>query len=158
MMMGAAVTMQERLEGISVPAQRGCHSALAFPTAAASGSAMLPHTRAMIAAAAFAYTDGRKVAGVHDHSCGLDLRIAAEARGSQLQGYDGDRAAKFGGALPELFDGGDKSYLSLEIDGLTAKGYDRGSSTHYALKITDQIVQLYDHGHSEWFSFSIQAG
>ncbi|RZJ98475.1 MAG: hypothetical protein EOO76_16375 [Novosphingobium sp.] len=117
---------------------------------------MSPHTRAMVAAAAFAYATGQTVAGVHDHAAGRDLRIGAEARGAHLQGYDGDRPAKFGGTLPELYDGGDKAFVTLEIDGLNAKGYDRGSSSHYSLTITDQIVQLYDHGQAEWFDYSIQ--
>ena len=65
---------------------------------------MPPHTRAMIAAAAHAFITGNKVAGVYDHSTGRHLRIAAEARGQQLQGYDGDRAARFGGTLPEIYD------------------------------------------------------
>ena len=122
-----------------------------------SGSPMSPHTRAMIAAAAFAYITKRKVAGVHDHAASRDLRIAAEARGEHLQAYDGDRAAKIGGTLPEIYDGGDKTYVTLEINGLTAQGYDRGSSGHYSLTLTDQIVQLYDHSQSTWFSFSIQS-
>lgn len=117
---------------------------------------MLSHTRAMIAAAAFASIEGKKVAGVHDHSANRDLRIAAEARGGQIQAYDGDRAAKFEGVLPELYDAGDKTFVSMTIVGATAQGYDRGSAAHYWLKITDQIVQLFDHAHSEWFSFSIQ--
>lgn len=123
-----------------------------------SEGCMSPHTRAMIAAAAFTYTTSKKVAGVHYHAAGRDLRIAAESRGDHLQGYDGDRAAKFGGTLPELYDGGDKTYISMEIDGASAQGYDRGSATHYSLKISDQIVQLYDHGQSVWFAFSIQLG
>lgn len=117
---------------------------------------MSPHTRAMIAAAAFAYITGSKVVGVHDHSASRDLLIAAESRGDQLQGYDGNRAVKFGGTLPELYDAGDKTYVSMNIDGPTAQGYDRGSATHYSLNVTGQIVQLYDHGHSAWFAFSAQ--
>jgi len=118
---------------------------------------MLPHTRAIVAAAAYAFIFGRKVAGVHDHSEERDLRIAAEARGGELQAYDGDRAARFGGQLPELYDAGDKAFVSLAIDGMTAQGYDRNSSNHYSLTVTDEVVQLYDHGPEAWFAFSIQA-
>ena len=117
---------------------------------------MSPHTRAMVSAAAHAFIFGKKVAGVHDHEAGRDLRIAAEARGDRLQGFDGDRSAKFGGTLPELFDAGDDAFVSLEIDGVTAKGYDRRSSSHYALTATDQVVQLYDYAADAWFAFSIQ--
>ena len=117
---------------------------------------MSPHTRAMIAAAAHAFMTGNKVAGVYDHAAGRHLRIAAEARGEHLQGYDGDRAAKFGGTLPELYDTGDKAFVSLDIDGLTARGYDRGSATAYAITATDRQVQLYDHSQSTWFAFDIQ--
>jgi len=110
----------------------------------------------MVAAAAHAFIFGKKVAGVHDHETGEDLQIAAEARGDRLQGFDGDRSAKFSGTLPELYDAGDDAFVSLKIDGLTAQGYDRRSSSHYSLTVTDQVVQLYDHAASAWFAFSIQ--
>ena len=117
---------------------------------------MKPHTRAMIAAAAFALVTGKKVAGLHDHSAGRDRRIAAERRGNQLQGLDGDRAAKFGGTLPEIYDAGDKAYVSFEIDGTKVKGYDRSSSGFYTADITDGLVQLYDHNEGLWFAYDIQ--
>ena len=110
----------------------------------------------MAAAAAHAFMTGNKVAGVYDHVAGRHLRIAAEARGEHLQGFDGDRAAKFGGTLPELYDAGDKAFVSLEIDGMTAQGYDRGSSSAYTITATDRQVQLYDHGLSRWFAFDVQ--
>lgn len=117
---------------------------------------MVPHTRAIVAAAAYAFIARDKVAGVHDHSPGKDLRIAAECRGNQVQGFDGDRTTKFGGTLPELYDAGDKTFVSIEIDGTKLIGYDRGSSSHYAAEVTDRIVQLYDYSQSEWFAFEIQ--
>ncbi len=117
---------------------------------------MVPHTRAMVAAAAFAFITGKKVAGMHDHSSGRDLRIAAEARGNLLQGFDGDRSAGFGGTLPELYDNGDKTFVSLEIEGAKAHGHDRGSASSYTVQVTGQQVQLYDHGHTAWFTFDIE--
>ena len=117
---------------------------------------MSPHTRAMVAAATHAFMFGKKVAGVHDHETGRDLRIAAEARGGRLQGFDGDRSAKFNGTPSEIYDAGDDAFVSLEIDGLKAQGYDRRSSSHYSLSVTDQVVQLYDHAAESWFAFSIQ--
>lgn len=117
---------------------------------------MSPHTRAIVAAAAHAFMFGKRIAGVHDHASGQDLRIAAEARGDRLQGFDGDRSAKFNGTPFELYDAADEAFVSLEIDGLRAQGYDRSSSSHYSLSATDQVVQLYDHAESAWFAFSIQ--
>ena len=117
---------------------------------------MSPHTRAMVAAAAHAFIFRKVVAGVHDHSAGQDLRIAAEMRAGRLQGFDEARSAKFGGRLPELYDAGDDAFISLEIDGATAQGYDRHSQSHYSLTATDQMLQLYDHAASAWFAFSIQ--
>lgn len=117
---------------------------------------MLSHTRAIVAAAAFALIRGEKVAGVHDHTAGRDLQIAAEARSEHLQAFDGDRGVMLGGTLPELYDAGNKAFVSLAIDGMTAQGYDRGSSCHFSLTVTDKIVQLYDHGVETWFAFSIQ--
>jgi len=109
----------------------------------------------MIAAAAHAFMFGKKVAGVHDHESERDLRIAAETRGDRLQGFDGDRSAKFSGTSSELYDAGDDAFVSLQIDGLTAQGYDRRSSSHYSLRAAGQIVQLYDHTANAWFAFSI---
>jgi hypothetical protein len=117
---------------------------------------MSPHTRAMVVAAAHAFIFGKKVAGIHDHETGRDLRIAAETHEGRLQGFDGDRSAKFSGTASELYDAGDKAFVSLEIDGLAAKGYDRGSSSHYSLTATDEVVQLYDHAAGAWFAFSVQ--
>lgn len=116
---------------------------------------MLPHTRAIVVAAAYALVRGRKVAGVHDHATGEDLRIAAEARGSRVQAIDGDREAVFGGTLPELHDADSGAFISLEIEGDTARGYDRGSATHYTITVTDLMVQFYDHGEDAWFAFGI---
>jgi hypothetical protein len=109
---------------------------------------MLPHTRAMIAAAAYAYITGKKAA--------RDLQIAAESRGQHLQGFDGDRAAQFGGTLPELFDAGSGTFVTLEISGANARGFDRGSSGSYAAQVSDSRVQLYDYIQGVWFTFSIQ--
>ncbi len=117
---------------------------------------MLPHIRAMIAAAAFAFISGKKVAGLYDHAASRHLRIAAEARGEHLQGFDGDRNARFGGTLPELLDAVTRAQVSIEIDGDAAKGYDRSSSTHYELTVSERQVQLYDHGASVWFAFDVQ--
>ncbi len=117
---------------------------------------MLPHTRAMIAAAAYAYIAGKKVAGIHDHASGRDLQIAAESRGNHLQGFDGDRSVQFGGTLPELFDAGTGTFVSLEIDGLNARGFDRGSSGSYAARVSESRVQIYDYSQAAWFAFSIQ--
>ena len=120
------------------------------------GVVMFPHTRAMVAAAAYAFIVGKKVAGIHDHWSGQDLQIAAECRGSQLQGFDGDRSVKFGGTLPEIYDAGDKAFVSLEIAGSKVRGYDRGSSSSYAAEVSERLVQLYDYSQSAWFAFAIQ--
>jgi len=117
---------------------------------------MQTHTRALIAAAAFACVTGRKVAGIYDHTAGQDLRIAAERRGDQVQGFDGERGARFGGTLPELYDSADKSFVSFAVEGNEVSGYDRSSSTHYTARVTDGVVQLYDHGASAWFAYDIQ--
>lgn len=117
---------------------------------------MLPHTRAIVSAAAYALIRQEKVAGVHDHAARRDLQIAAECRGKHVQAFDGDRAARFGGTLPELYDNSDKAFVSLTIDGTAAQGYDRASSSHFSLTLTDRIVQLYDHGEGTWFAFTIQ--
>ncbi|WP_395327653.1 hypothetical protein WBP06_11560 [Novosphingobium sp. BL-8H] len=117
---------------------------------------MLPHTRAMIAAAAYAFITGRKVAGVFDHAAMRERLIAAESRENRLKGFDGNRQAEFGGTLPDLYDAGDKAAFSLEIAGSEARGYDRGSAHHYTAKVTDQLVQVYDHGQEAWFAFDIR--
>jgi hypothetical protein len=109
----------------------------------------------MLAAAAYAYVAGRKVAGVHDHWSSQDLAIAAECRGGQLQGFDGDRGAPFGGALPELYDAGDKAFVTMEVAGAQVRGFDRGSSSHYAGTVAGQQVQIYDYSQDAWFAFDI---
>ena len=118
---------------------------------------MQPHTRAIVAAAAYAVLTGRKVAGLYDHAAGMHLRIAAECRDSRVQAYDGARAATLAGTLPELFDEGAHAFISLEADGMTARGYDRGSATAYEANVTDRLVQLYDHGEGAWFAYDVQA-
>lgn len=117
---------------------------------------MLPHTRAMVASAAFATITGKKVAGIYDHSAGRNLQIAAEAVDNKVQGFDGDRAAAFGGTLPELYDAGDKVFVSLDVNATHAKGYDRGSSTFYTAQVSDGVVQVYDYEHAAWFAYDIQ--
>ncbi|EIZ77950.1 hypothetical protein WSK_3426 [Novosphingobium sp. Rr 2-17] len=117
---------------------------------------MHSHTRAIIAAAAFAFVTGKKVAGMYDHSGERDLLIAAEIRGDQLQGFDGDRGVKFGGTPPEIYDAGDETFVSFEIDGTTMKGYDRGSSSFYEARVGDGVVQVFDHDQNAWFAYDIQ--
>lgn len=110
----------------------------------------------MIAASAFAFLTGKKVAGLYDHTAGQDRRIAAEIRGNQLQGLDGERGVRFGGALPELYDAGDAAFVTMEIEGTQARGYDRGSSTFYTAQVAGGLVQLFDHGASAWFAYDVQ--
>jgi hypothetical protein len=92
---------------------------------------------------------------MHDHFSGKDLRIAAECRGNQLQGYDGDRGAGFGGQLPDLFDAGAQSFVSLEIDGAKAQGFDHASATAYTAQVEDRRVQVFDYGENAWFTFDM---
>ena len=117
---------------------------------------MYPQTRAMIAAVSFAIVTGKKVAGLYDHSAGRDLQIAAECRGNQVQGFDGDRAAKFGGTLPEIHDAGDNAFVSFEVEGQNVQGYDWRSSQFYTAQVSGGLVQVYDHGQSLWFSYDVQ--
>ena len=117
---------------------------------------MQPHTRALIAASAYAVLTGRKVAGLYDHAAARDRDIAAECRGNRVQGVDGDRSATFGGTLPELRDDSDGSYVSLVVDGSKASGYDRASQSHYAVEIAGPVIQIYDHTAKAWFAFEIR--
>ena len=117
---------------------------------------MSPHTRAMVAATAHAFVNGRKVAGIYDHSAGRHLRIAAEARGEHLQGFDGDRSARFGGTLPELCDAGDGAQVHMKVESTTARGFDRGSSGAFTAEVSERLVQLYDHAQGAWFTFDVQ--
>jgi len=110
----------------------------------------------MIAAAAHALVTRRKVAGLYDHAAGRHLRIAAEARGRHLQGYDGDRDARFGGTLPELHDMGNRTAVHMVVQGSDVRGYDRGSSGHFTARVTEELVQLYDHDLGTWFAFDVQ--
>lgn len=118
---------------------------------------MLAHTRAITAAAAYAVVSGRKVAGLYDHAADRHLRIAAECRGDRLQARDGERMVDFGGTLPDLYDHGDKAFVSLERDGDTLRGYDRGSATFYDAQVAGDVVQLYDHDAKSWFAFTVQS-
>lgn len=110
----------------------------------------------MVAAAAYAFISGRKVAGIHDHWSAQDLQIGAECCGKHLQGFDGDRGAQFAATLPELYDAGDNNFVSLEIAGSKVKGYDRASASHYAAEVSGVQVQLYDYSQSAWFAFDVQ--
>lgn len=121
-----------------------------------SDGRMQPHTRAIVAAAAHAFVIGKIVSGVFDHARQQDLQIAAEARGQRLQLQDGDRGVRFGGTLPELYDAGDKAFVSLEISGNRATGYDRQSSGHFVVTVTEEQAQLYDYSAEAWFAFDIR--
>ena len=116
---------------------------------------MQAHTRALVAASAYAVITGKKVTGIYDHTANEQLQIAAECRGNRLQGADGERLVAFGGTLPELYDQGDKAFISLEVDGAAARGYDRGSESHYVAEVSDRLIRLYDHGESAWFTFEV---
>jgi hypothetical protein len=116
---------------------------------------MQAHTRALVAASAYAVITGKKVAGIFDHTANEQLRIAAECRGTALQGADGERGVAFGGTLPELYDDGDQAFISLEVDGARARGYDRGSQGHYVAEVSDRLIQIYDHSHNGWFAFEV---
>ncbi len=116
---------------------------------------MQPYTRAMIAASAYAIITREKVAGLYDHTVSEQLRIAAEARDNEVQGADGERSTRFGGILPELYNYGDQTFVSLEVDGTTARGYDRGSGGHYMANVKDRLVQLYDYDQTAWFAFEV---
>jgi hypothetical protein len=116
---------------------------------------MQAHTRALVAASAYAVITGKKIAGIFDHTANEQLRIAVECRGTALRGADGERGVAFGGTLPELYDDGDKAFISLEVDGASARGYDRGSQSHFVAEVSDRLIQVYDHGHSAWFAFEV---
>jgi hypothetical protein len=117
---------------------------------------MQSHTRALVAASAYAVILGRKVAGLYDFTAQEHLRVAAESRDGRVQGNIEGRAGGFGGTLPELFDAGDQAFVSLEVEGYKAKGYDRASGHHYEAEILPRLIQLYDHGAQAWFSFEPQ--
>lgn len=117
---------------------------------------MKSHTRALIAASAFAVLTGKKVAGVFDHTNARRLKIAAEARGEKLQAFDGERSIRFGGTLPELYDEGDKSHISFEVIGDIVRGHDRGSGSNYSAQVTNGVAQVFDYAEDAWFDYDIQ--
>lgn len=117
---------------------------------------MKPHTRAMVAASTFAILTGRKAAGIYDHSAKQNLKIAAECRGSQLRGFDGGRGVHFGGTLPELYDAGDRTNVSLEVDGVNVRGHDHSSASDYSARVNGDLVQVYDYEEASWFAYDIQ--
>lgn len=117
---------------------------------------MLPHTRAIVAASAYAFVNGKKVAGLYDHTAGRHLQIAAESRKEHLQGYDGDRDARFGGTLPEIRDTADGANVHMVVRGSTVGGYDRSSSGHFTAEVAERLVQLYDHVECAWFAYDVQ--
>jgi len=117
---------------------------------------MDPHTRAILAASAFAVMTGRKVAGIHDHAAARHLRIAAECRGDQLQAFDGERSGWFNGTLPDLFDQLGRPFVFIERDGEAVRGYDRTSEGFYTATVSERTVQLFDHAEQAWFAFTIQ--
>lgn len=110
----------------------------------------------MVAACAFAILTGRKAAGVFDHAAGRTLKIAAECRGERVQAFDGNRGAKFGGTLPELYDEGDKVHVSFTVVGNEARGHDRHSASDFAARVTQSLVQVYDYAEQAWFDYDIQ--
>ena len=74
---------------------------------------MQPHTRAIIAASAHALVTGKKVAGLYDHAARRHLRVAAEARGEHLQGYDGGASNSSAGKTVHLdHEGSPRSHCS----------------------------------------------
>ena len=109
-----------------------------------------------MAAAAFAILTGRKVAGVFDHTAGRSLRIAAECRGERVQAFDGERRARFGGTLPELYDEGTRAHVSFAVSGAEARGHDRHSASDFAARVTHDLVQVYDYAERAWFDYDIQ--
>lgn len=106
--------------------------------------------------ATHAFVIRKKVAGLYDHAAERHLRIAAESREEHLQGYDGDRDARFGGTLPEIRDAADGAQVHMVVNGSSAAGYDRSSSGHFTLEVTERSVQLYDHVEGIWFAYDIQ--
>lgn len=117
---------------------------------------MQPHTRALVAAATFAILTGRKAAGVYDHAAGRSRRIAAECRGRVVKAHDGDRGARFGGTLPDLFDEGDRAYVSLVLEGGEVRGHDHRSGGDFSARVTQALVQVYDYAEQAWFHYDIQ--
>ncbi|MEL7518961.1 MAG: hypothetical protein AAFN48_08400 [Pseudomonadota bacterium] len=121
---------------------------------------MTPRTRAMVAAAAFVVLTSKKVAGVFDHSAGKKLRIAAERRGDQVQAFDAENQAHFGGTLPELYDAGTKAHVAFHVDirapGETLTGHDRHSASDFTARVEEDCVQVYDYADKAWFAYDIQ--
>ncbi len=117
---------------------------------------MQPHTRALVAASAFAILTGKKVAGLYDHSAKRRRKVAAEFRLGKLLAFDGHRNAAFGGTPPELYDAEDKSHVSFEVIDGKARGHDRYSSSDFSAQVTDNLVQVYDYAEQAWFSYDVQ--
>lgn len=117
---------------------------------------MLSHTRAIVAACAFAILTGKKVAGMYDHASRRSLKIAAERRGQTVLAFDGARGVNFGGTLPELYDAGDESFVSFEVSDTEIRGHDRKSGSDFSARASDGVIQLYDYSVRTWFSYDIQ--
>lgn len=110
----------------------------------------------MVAAAAFVVLTSKKVAGVFDHSAGKKLRIAAERRGDQVQAFDAENQAHFGGTLPELYDAGTKAHIAFNVTGDNLTGHDRHSATDFSARVEEGCVQIYDYADKAWFAYDIQ--
>jgi hypothetical protein len=121
-------------------------------------SAMKPHVRAAVAAAAISHASGRRVLSVYDHSSQCEARVSASATGNKVGGYDSDHLCQFGGAVPALYHHGEAAHLDLIPRGEGGYGgYDHGSATHFEVRVTGRDAQIYDHRSREWFAYSARA-
>ncbi|MBH0114899.1 hypothetical protein I5E68_18280 [Novosphingobium sp. YJ-S2-02] len=117
---------------------------------------LAPHTRAIVAATAFALVTGKKVAGLYDHTAARDLRVAAEARDNAVQGVDAESGTKFGGTLPDILVAKERTWISFALENGEVTGYDRASATHFTARVENGAVQVYDHAGATWFAYEVQ--
>lgn len=116
---------------------------------------MHPNSRACVAYVAAALISERQASSVYDYSRSRQISISGSVDELQVAIYDYDRGCHFSGSLPNLYDYGRSSHISLNINGNQFTGYDYGDSHHFSGIVNANSVSIYDYRESSHFSYSV---
>ena len=120
---------------------------------------MKPNIRACVAYVAIRLISGCAASSVYDHARSRSIRIDGAVGPTNVDVYDYDRGAHFGGGgfngAFELYDHGAAHHVELRIEGKTFEGYDYGEACPFSGDVNDTTASLYDFAKVSHFDYSV---
>ncbi len=98
---------------------------------------------------------GANASSVYDYSRSKTISISGSVDSNNVHIYDYDRGCHVSGSPNNLYDYGNKRYITLTMHNSKFSGYDYHTRSHYSGRVNGNSVSIYDYETSSYYSYRV---